>query len=144
MSATVPASIPPRKLLPLAVRRSDLLHRIETTREETAAAGRRVTADLHVTERTRRTILTSFKVLKASLVAAGVIWSFNASSRIARGSRLITFAISMLSTARTLRKVGAFFVPIADRGPGSSGSADPPYPAITAMPTMPTMPSPLT
>lgn len=136
-----PRTFPPGKPLPLAARRSDLLLRIQIGREETAAAGRRVGVDLQVTERARRTILTSFKVLKASLVAAGVIWSFNASSRIARGSRLITFAISMLSTARTLRRVGAFFVPIANRASGSLGSPNPPHPAITAMPTMP---SPLT
>ena len=141
MSLPSPKTFPTGKPLPLATRRSDLLLRIQIAREETAAAGRRVGVDLQVTERTRRSILTSFKVLKASLVAAGVIWSFNASSRIARGSRLITFAISMLSTARTLRKVGAFFVPIANRSSGSPGSSGSPIPSSYALSTTP---SPLT
>lgn len=132
MNSPAPKLFPPGKVLPLAVRRSELLAKIQIARDETAAAGRRVSLDLQVTERTRRTILTSFKVLKASLVAAGMIWSFNASSRIARGSRMITFAISMLSTARTLRKVAALFVPVPDRAPR------PPFAA------MPTMPLPLT
>ena len=127
MNSPAPKLFPPGKALPLAVRRSELLAKIQIARDETAAAGRRVSLDLQVTERTRRTILTSFKVLKASLVAAGAIWSFNTSSRIARGSRLVTFAISMLSTARTLRKVGAFLVPLPDR----------PLPPFAAMPAMP-------
>ena len=128
MNVPAPKSFPPRKSLPLAVRRRELLAQIQIARADTAAAGRRVGFDLQVTERTRRTLLTSVKVLKASLVAAGVIWSFNATSRLARGSRLVTFAISMLSTARTLRKVGALFVPVTDRLP---------LPPFAAMPTTP-------
>ena len=136
MNLPAPNNLAPAKRPALAVRRLELLRRIPIARNETAALGRKIGVDLQVTERTRRTILTSFKVLKASLVAAGVIWSFNATSRIARGSRLITFAISMLSTARTLRKVGAFFVPVENRSSGS------PIPPLT-LHAMSTTPSPL-
>ena len=137
MILPAPKSLPPGEplVLSLAVRRLELLRRIPIARNETAALGRKIGVDLQVTERTRHTILTSFKVLKASLVAAGVIWSFNATSRIARGSRLITFAISMLSTARTLRRIGALFVPIANRWPGSSGSPNPPLHAMSTTPS---------
>lgn len=95
----------------LASRRTALLARIHLAREETAEIGRLLATDLHATERTRRSILTALKVLKASAVAAGVIWTFNATSNIGRGRRFVTLAISLLSTVRTMRKVGAFLSP---------------------------------
>lgn len=95
----------------LSARRVALLARIHLAREETAEVGRLLATDLQATERTRRSILTALKVLKASAVAAGVIWSFNATSNIGRGRRFVTLAISFLSTVRTMRKVGAFLSP---------------------------------
>lgn len=95
----------------LASRRVALLARIHLAREETAEVGRLLATDLHATERTRRSILTAVKVLKASAVAAGVIWTFNATSNIGRGRRFVTLAISLLSTVRAMRKVGLFLSP---------------------------------
>ena len=92
---------------PLAARRTALLARIQAARVGTAQAGRRVAADLHATERSRRAFLTGFKIFKATLVASGVIWSLNAPSRIGRGSRLLTIAIGLFSTIRAMRRVGA-------------------------------------
>ena len=95
--------------LSLASRRVNLLARIHLAREETAEVGRLLATDLHATERTRRSILTAVKVLKASAVAAGVIWTFNATSNLGRGRRFVTLGISLLSTVRAMRKVSAFF-----------------------------------
>ena len=94
--------------LSLASRRVNLLARIHLAREETAEVGRLLATDLHATERTRRSILTAVKVLKASAVAAGVIWTFNATSNLGRGRRFVTLGISLLSTVRAMRKVSAF------------------------------------
>ena len=110
--------LPPRLSLP--VRRTALLARIHAGRERTTEAGRRVAADLQATERYRRSILTGLKVLKASVLAAGVIWSLNATSRIGRGRRLFTIAISLLSTIRAMRKVSAFLIPLTE-SPGRQG-----------------------
>ena len=108
----LPATVHHRQRLSLPARRTALLARIHAARADTAQIGRRLIVDLHATEQSRRSILTGLKVIKASLVAAGVIWSFNASSRIGRGSRLFTIAISMLSWIRTMRKVSAFLIPL--------------------------------
>ena len=97
--------------LSLASRRVNLLARIHLAREETAEVGRLLATDLHATERTRRSILTAVKVLKASAVAAGVIWTFNATSNLGRGRRFVTLGISLLSTVRAMRKVSAFLSP---------------------------------
>lgn len=94
--------------LSLASRRVNLLARIHLAREETAEVGRLLATDLHATERTRRSILTAVKVLKASAVAAGVIWTFNATSNLGRGRRFVTLGISLLSTVRAMRKVSGF------------------------------------
>ena len=117
---TVPATLHPPPRLSLPARRTALLARIHVARQETTEAGRRVAVDLQATERSRRSILTGLKLLKASLVAAGVIWSLNASSRIGRGSRLFTIAISLFSTMRAIRKVSAFLIPLT-RSPGRQG-----------------------
>ena len=94
----------------LPARRIALLARIHIAREETAEAGRRVAADLHATARTRHAIYNGWKLAKAAAVAAGVLWSFNAASNIGRGRRFVTIAISLLSTARALRKARAFLI----------------------------------
>ena len=117
---TVPITRYRRQRLSLSARRIALLAHIHAAREDTAQAGRRVAADLQATERSRRSILTGLKVFKAAVVAAGVIWSFNASSRIGRGSRLFTVAISLLSWIRTVRRVGAFLSPLTQL-PGRQG-----------------------
>ena len=107
------SSIALRPPLPLSLQRATLVARIHAAREETAVVARRVAIDLQGVERSQRSILTGLKILKASVVAAGVIWSLNATSRIGRGSRLFTIAISLLSTLRALRKVSAFLMPLA-------------------------------
>ena len=99
-----------REILPM--RREALLVRIHVAREETAAIGRHVTADLEALVQSRRSFFSGLKLLRASVVAAGVIWSFNASSRIGRGSRVFTIALSLLSTIRAMRKVGALLGPL--------------------------------
>lgn len=94
-----------RETLPM--RRAALLARIHVARAETVDAGRHVATDLEALARSRRSFLSGLKLLRASVVAAGVIWSFKASTRIGRGSRLFTVALSLLSTIRAMRKVGA-------------------------------------
>lgn len=96
----------------LVLRREALLARIHAKREETAATSRRLAADFRAAEKARRSIHAGLRVLKASLVAAGVIWSFNAASNIGRGRRLLTISISLLSTVRAMRKVGAVLAPL--------------------------------
>lgn len=98
--------------LPLAVRRAALVVRIHAAREETAGVVRTIAADLRATEHTRRSIQSGWRILKASVVAAGVIWSFNATSRIGRGRRFFTLAVSLLSTMRAMRKISAFLLPL--------------------------------
>ena len=95
----------------LNLQRGALLLRIQAAREDTAQIGRLVALDMGSLAQSRRTLLTGLKLLKASLVAAGLVWSFNASSNIGRGSRLFTIAISLLSTIRAVRKVSAFLIP---------------------------------
>ena len=99
-----------RQTLPM--RREALLVRIHIAREETAVIGRHVATDLQGFARSGRSFFSGLKLLRASVVAAGVIWSFNASSRIGRGSRLFTIALSLLSTIRAMRKVGALLGPL--------------------------------
>lgn len=100
----------PHLPLPLSQRRETLLARIHIARQETADVGRLVALDLQVLERSQRSIRNGWKLFKASVVAAGLIWSFNASSSLGRGRRFVTMAISLLSTVRALRKVGALLV----------------------------------
>lgn len=97
--------------LPLAARRAALVVRIHAAREETAGVIRNITTDFRATERTRRSIQSGWKVFKASAVAAGVIWSFNATSRMGRGRRFFTLAVSLLSTMRAMRRVSALLLP---------------------------------
>lgn len=99
-----------RPPLLLSQRREALIARIHVARAETAEAGRLVALDLLVVDRSLRSMQNGWKLLKASAVAAGVIWSFNASSSLGRGRRFVTMAISLLSTMRTLRRVGALLV----------------------------------
>lgn len=98
----------PHASLSLAERRAALLTRIHAAREETAQAGRLVAEDLKKTE---RSIHSGWKLLKMTAFAAGLIWSFNAASRVGRGRRFLTLAISLLSTVRTVRRVGALLMP---------------------------------
>ena len=104
---------PRRGSEPLAARRLALLARIQVERSHTAQIGRLLAEDLHVTARRRHSIHAGWKLLKASAVAAGVVWSFNASSKIGRGRRLFTIAVSVLSTLRAMRKMRSFMSPIS-------------------------------
>ncbi len=101
----------------LGLRRAALLARIHNARLETAEAGRLVVMDLQATERTRRSILGGLKIAKAALLAAGLIWSLKSPSPIGRGSRLLTVAVSMLSTLRTLRRLSVLLIPLASPTP---------------------------
>ena len=95
------------------MRREALLARISAAREETAVAGRRVAADLRAGERTQRSLFGGLKLVKATLVAGGVIWSLHglsASSRLGRGSRLLSVALSLLSTLRAFRTFRAILL----------------------------------
>ena len=96
-----------RPQLLLSRRREELIARIHVARDKTAEAGQLVALDLQALGRSQRSIQSGWKLLKASAIAAGVIWSFNASSSLGRGRRFVTMAISLLSTMRALRKVGA-------------------------------------
>lgn len=96
----------------LSLRREALLARIQDARLETAEVGRRVVTDLQATERTRRSILGGLKIAKATLLAAGLIWSLKSPSTMGRGSRLLTVAFSMLSTLRTLRRLSVLLIPL--------------------------------
>ena len=111
----IPARLHSQETLSLPARRTALLERIHAAREATVVAGRRVAVDLHATERTRLSIITGLKVLKASVVAAGVIWSFNTIShnpRMGRSRRYLTMAVSLLSSIRAMRKIGALVIPL--------------------------------
>ena len=96
----------------LPMQRAALLIRIYAARQTTAEVGHHLAADLEALVQLRRSFFTGLKLLRASVVAAGVIWSFNASSRIGRGSRLFTTALSLLSTVRAMRKIGALLSPL--------------------------------
>ena len=104
-----PASRPLQSSLPLAERRTLLLARIQFARGETAEAGRLVAADLQKAE---RSIHNGWRLLKATAFATGIVWSLNAASKVGRGRRFITLAISLLSTMRTARKIGAMLIPL--------------------------------
>ena len=107
---------------PLAARREILLTRIHAARDDTTKIGRHLANDLRATERSRIAIQSGWKIFKASAVAAGVIWSFNATSGGGRSRRLFTVAVSLLSTMRTLRRMGALLGPLAQltRTPGNT------------------------
>ena len=113
-SAGLHASIP----TPLAARRAALQLRIQHAREQTASVVQNLAADVRATEQTRRSIQTGWKVFKAAAVAGGVIWSFNATSRLGRGRRFLTFAVSMLSAMRTMRRVSALLLPLTQLSKG--------------------------
>ena len=108
--------------LPLAARREILLTRIHAARDDTTKIGRHLVNDLRATERSRIAIQSGWKIFKASAVAAGVIWSLNATSGGGRSRRLFTVAVSLLSTMRTLRRMGALLGPLAQliRTPGNT------------------------
>ena len=114
---SVPLAAGLSRNLSLPARRTALLARIQAKREVTAEVGRLLATDLHALERSRRTIVTGLKVLKAAALAGGVIWSLNATSRIGRGSRLMSVAISVLSSIRTMRRLSAFFTPLIQSPP---------------------------
>ena len=106
----------PRRWAPplsLPAQRVALLARIHAGRQQSVEAGRRIAADLRATERSRRSIIAGLKLAKPAMVAAGVIWSLNAPSRMGRGRRLFTLAVTLLSAIRTLRNVRAFLIPLA-------------------------------
>lgn len=92
-------------LVSLAAQREALLERIHAARSESALIGVRLAADLEATEKTRRSIVAGLKVLRASVVAAGVIWSFNAATKVRGTRRVFTIILSLLSTVRALRKL---------------------------------------
>lgn len=115
MTGPVTARLPLKPSL--SARRAALLKRIEAKREATAEIGRHLAVDLQAVERSRRSIVTGLKILKAAAVAGGVIWSLNATSRIGRGSRLLSVAVSLLSSIRAMRKLGTFFTPLV-QSPG--------------------------
>ncbi len=108
-----PAAQQASQPIPLAVRRAALLVRIQAAREQTADVVQHLAADVRATEQSRRSIQTGWKVFKAAAVAAGVIWSFNATSRLGRGRRFFTLAVSMLSMMRTMRRASAFLRPFS-------------------------------
>jgi hypothetical protein len=110
VSSSLIRGLPPQSLI---VQRTALLARIDAARRETAQAGRQVAVDLQAVERSRQSLQTGLALLKTSVVAAGVIWSLYTSSRIGRGSRLFTIAVSLLSTIRAMRRVRAFLTPLA-------------------------------
>jgi hypothetical protein len=87
-----------------------LLVRIHAARQETADAGRCVTADMEAANRSWLSLQTGLKILNATLAAAGVMWSLNAASRITRGRRLFTTAVSLLSSVRAMRRVSGFLM----------------------------------
>ncbi|MEO8101288.1 MAG: hypothetical protein ABI790_02110 [Betaproteobacteria bacterium] len=103
----------------LLLRREALLARIAVARGQTADAGRRLSEDLQAAARTQRSMLGGLKLAKASLAAAGVIWSLNATTRLGRGSRFLTIALSVLSTLRLMRRVRAFLMPLAPLAPST-------------------------
>ena len=103
------ASRPLQTSLPLAERRTLLLARIQAARGETAEAGRRVAADL---QRAERSIHNGWRLLKATAFAGGIVWSLNAASKVGRGRRFITLAISLFSMIRTARRIGAMLIPL--------------------------------
>ncbi len=100
----------PQVALPLTVRRAALLTRIQAAREETAIAGRLVAEDLRKTE---RSILSGWKLLKITALAAGLVWVFSAASQVNRGRRFLTLAISLLSIVHRVRRIGALLTPLA-------------------------------
>ena len=101
-----------RARLSLPARKVALLKRIQASRLDTMDIGRRIAIDLQTTERSRRSIHAGWKLLKASAVAAGVVWSFNATTNFSRGRRFLTIAVSLLSTLRAMRKVRSFLEPL--------------------------------
>lgn len=96
----------------LPMQRAALLTRIDAARQTTAQVGNHLATDLEALVQLRRSFFTGLRLLRASVVAAGVVWSFNASSRIGRGSRLFTTALSLLSTVRAMRKIGTLLSPL--------------------------------
>ena len=104
--------------IPLEERRLALQLRIQRAREETGSIVQHLAADVRATEQTRRSIQTGWKVFKAAAVAGGVIWSFNATSRLGRGRRFLTFAVSMLSTMRAMRRVSSLLSPFTQLSKG--------------------------
>jgi hypothetical protein len=89
----------------LATRRAAVLARIHIAREESASIGVRLAADMDAAEKTRRSMVAGLQVLKASVVAAGVIWSFNSATKVKGARRVFTIILSLLSTVRGLRKL---------------------------------------
>ncbi|MEP7155908.1 MAG: hypothetical protein ABI905_09045 [Betaproteobacteria bacterium] len=101
---------------PLAERREILISRIHAERGRTAELAHRLATDVRKTGRAQTYIQTGFTLLKSALVAAGVVWSFRATSHAGAGRRFFTMAVSVLSALRTLRalgKVGAFLSPFS-------------------------------
>lgn len=95
--------------VPLPERRAAVLARIHEARLETVEIGLYVADDLEALDRKRRAIVSGWQLAQAAGLAAGVIWSLKASSRLGRGRRFVTLVISLLSTMRAMRKVGSVF-----------------------------------
>ena len=107
---------------PLSRRRAALLARIHVGRRETTETGRLFAADLLTAERTTRSIFAGLRILGVCAVATCAIWGANsmrsrsastANPRLGPGSRLLTVAVSLFSTLRTLRKLALFLTPLA-------------------------------
>ena len=101
-----------RARLSLPARRVALLARIHAARLNTVQIGHRLAIDLEATERSRQSIHAGWKLLKAAAVAAGVVWSFNATTNFSRGRRFLAIAVSLLSTLRAMRKVRSYLEPL--------------------------------
>ncbi len=111
-----PPMLQPASLHALSLRREALLVRIGAAREDTAEAGRLLAADLRAGERMQRSFLGVLKLVKATLVVGGVIWSLKTlspPSRPGRSRRLLTMAMGLLSTMRALRTIRAILLPPA-------------------------------
>ena len=102
--------------VPLAERRAELIARIHAARGETAELAHRLASDVRKTGRAQTYIQGAFTLFKSAMVAAGVVWTFRATSHTGPGRRFITMAVSVLSAVRTLRalgKVGAYLSPFS-------------------------------
>ena len=97
----------------LAVRREELLARIQSKRQETAEAGHRLATDLQAAERSWRSMQAGLTVLVTTMVGVGVLWSFKAASGVSRGRRLLTVIVSLASTVRAVRAVSIILKSIA-------------------------------
>jgi hypothetical protein len=112
MTANAVASLQPPSHQSLTARKAALIIRIHAARAETSGIGRRLATDFRAAEQSRQKLLAGLKLFRAAAVAGGVVWSFNAVTGGSRARRLLTIALSLISTMRAVHKVGAFFRPL--------------------------------